>query len=250
VEYGDYLRQLDEDICELLASMVGVELATRVSACPGWSLGDLAFHLAEGYQHKVQILRTGIRPDPWPPASPPRAWRAPVLEFLQTSAADLLSELRRRESDQRCWTWYPENQTVGFWARRMAHETVVHRWDAEDCFQQPTPIGAAVAADAIDELLVVFLSGDWSDDPQPAPFGNVDVVSGLVRWRVSLTAESVDVLRSPLSIGNEPMANAQMEGPEQTLLLALWGRSTRPPLVAGDAALIKGLLDRLLLVTN
>ena len=155
-----------------------------------------------------------------PRQTPPRAWRAPVLEFLETSAADFLSELHRRDSDQRCWTWYPEDQTAGFWARRMAHETVIHRWDAEHSFQQPTPIATEVAADAIDELLVVFLSGDWSDDPQQGPVGNVDVVSGSIRWRVSLKAESVGVVRSQLSRGDEPMANAQLEGPSRHCCLA------------------------------
>jgi uncharacterized protein (TIGR03083 family) len=213
-------------------------------------LSDLLFHLAEGFQHKIQVLRTGVRPDPWPPESPGSLWRAPVLEFLEMSSADLLSELRSREPDQPCWTWYPENQTVGFWARRMTHETVIHRWDAEDSVRRLTPIDAAIAVDAIDELLVVFLSGDWSDDPQPPPFGNVDVVAGPIRWRVNLTAGAVGVRRSRTSTGNPPTAEAQLEGPEQTLLLSLWGRRTAPPHIAGEQALIHGLRHRLLLVTE
>jgi len=250
VEYGDFLRQLDRDSSALLASMVDAEPAAEVPSCPGWSLSDLLSHLAQGFQHKIQVLRTGVRPEPWPPESPGSLWRAPVLDFLETSSADLLSELRIREPDQPCWTWYPEDQTVGFWARRMTHETVVHRWDAENSVRQLTPIDAAIAVDGIDELLVVFLSGDWSDDPQPPPFGDVDVVAGPIRWRVSLTADAVGVRRSRTFTRNTPTAEAQLEGPEQTLLLSLWGRRTTPPQLAGEHPLIGGLRDRLSLVTE
>ena len=250
MEYRDYLGQLDRDIGELLARMGSAELATEVPSCPGWSLADLAYHLAEGYQHKIEVIRTGVRPDPWPPESPRQIWGAPVLEFLEASAADFATELRRREPDQPCWTWYPEDQTVGFWARRMTHETVVHRWDAEDSVHQHTPIDAGIAVDGIDELLVVFLSGDWSDDPQPPPFGDVDVIAGRARWRVSLSADEVVARSWPLPMGNSPTADAQLEGPEQALLLSLWGRQTSRPSVAGDQALIVSLRDRLSLVTR
>jgi len=132
----------------------------------------------------------------------------------------------------------------------MTHETVVHRWDAEDSVHQHTPIDAGIAVDGIDELLVVFLSGDWSDDPQPPPFGDVDVIAGRARWRVSLSADEVVARSWPLPMGNSPTADAQLEGPEQTLLLSLWGRQTSRPSVAGDQALIVSLRDRLSLVTR
>ena len=62
MDYGDYLRQLDEDIRDLLAAMAKTDLTTSVPSCPGWSLGDLAFHLAEGYQHKIAAIRSDSRP--------------------------------------------------------------------------------------------------------------------------------------------------------------------------------------------
>ena len=250
VDYGDYLQQLDGDIRDLLATMAKTDLATSVPSCPGWSLGDLAFHLAEGYQHKIAAIHSDSRPHPWPPESPGAVWRSPVLEFLESSAENLLAELRSREPEQPCWTWYPEAQTVGFWGRRMAHETVIHRYDAESTFQQPTSIATAIATDGIDELLVVFLSGDWSDEPQPAPFGHVDVLAGTAGWRVTVTTDAVAVKAFPLMIGQRP-ASARLEGSAQTLLLSLWGRPTVPaPRVFGDAALVGRLRDRLALVTG
>jgi hypothetical protein len=145
----------------------------------------------------------------------------------------------------------PAGSDGRFWARRMAHETVIHRYDAETTFQQPTPIATGIAEDGIDELLVVFLSGDWSDEPQPAPFGHVDVLAaGTARWRVTLTTDAVGVKAFPLT-REHPPADARLEGSEQTLLLSLWGRPTVPaPGVFGDAALVDRLRNRLSLVTE
>ena len=50
------------------------------------------------------------------------------------------------------------NRTVGFWSRRLASETLVHRWDAElDAGIDGAPMDAAVAADAVDEHLGCFV---------------------------------------------------------------------------------------------
>ena len=42
---------------------------------------------------------------------------------------------------------------VRFWSRRMAHETSIHRWDAESASGAQAPVDAAVAVDGIDERL-------------------------------------------------------------------------------------------------
>ncbi len=45
--------------------------------------------------------------------------------------ADLRALLVARPDSAPTWSWWPADQSVGFWVRRMAHETAVHRWDAE-----------------------------------------------------------------------------------------------------------------------
>jgi len=45
---------------------------------------------------------------------------------------------------------------AGFWVRRMAHETIVHRADARHAAGDATDIPADLAADAIDEWLTVM----------------------------------------------------------------------------------------------
>ena len=49
--------------------------------------------------------------------------------------------------------------TAAFWFRRQAHETAVHRWDAQRAATPSSvdPIDATLAADGVDEWLEVFV---------------------------------------------------------------------------------------------
>jgi uncharacterized protein (TIGR03083 family) len=64
----------------------------------------------------------------------------------------LTAVLRDADPAAPAWSWGTDG-TAGFWARRMAHETAVHRWDAESATGNQTPIPAALAVDGIDERL-------------------------------------------------------------------------------------------------
>src|SRR4029450_10613853 len=72
--------------------------------------------------------------------------------------AGLLDEFSIHKPEGPAGTWYGPDQTVGFWIRRMAQETVIHRIDAELGTGQPiAPVPADLALDGIDELLKVFV---------------------------------------------------------------------------------------------
>jgi len=240
MDHDSYLTQLTDDSRALDEVLATADLECAVRSCPGWLLSDLAHHVAEGYQDKIVTLRTGHRPATWPPEPSEGIWLAPVREFLTASRQELFHELSTREPAQSCWTWYPEDQTVGFWARRMAQETVIHLWDAQDAVARPSPIGSEVAADGIDELLVVFLSGDWSDEPQPGPYGTLDVATGDDRWRITLAADSVAVERLPVTTTPPAPAEATIAGSAEDLLLGLWGRRPLPAGTTGDTNAITG----------
>jgi hypothetical protein len=130
-------------------------------------MGDLVRHVAEVYEHKIACTTLRHEPDPWPPV-----WlvRDPV-DWLSEAHARLLAMFARSEPTTPSYTWWPRDQTVGFWARRMAHETAVHRFDAELADGTPTPIKADLAADGVDEILGVTLAGDWSDEPDGTATG-------------------------------------------------------------------------------
>jgi uncharacterized protein (TIGR03083 family) len=248
MDHQGYLAQLTDDARALTRVLTSAAPDTPVASCPGWSLNDLGHHVATVYLHKIAALRTAAEPSPWPPEPKDGIWLASVPVMLETSSNELLAELSARDPLQPCWTWYDEDQTVGFWARRMAQETVIHRWDAQDAIGRQTPIDSEVAADGIDELLVAFLSGDWSDEPQPGPSGTVDVVAGPQRWRVDLQPDAVAVQHFGTDADTGP-ADARIAGGCEEMLLALWGR-TDPPTASGEQGLADALFRRLQLVSQ
>ena len=77
------------------------------------------------------------------------------LELLDRAYAALTSKFAARRPEEQAYTWYSPDQRVGFWIRRMAQETVIHRVDAELADGELlAAIPADLAADGIDELLI------------------------------------------------------------------------------------------------
>ncbi len=94
----------------------------------------------------------------------------PPLELLDRSYAALTEQFAARRPEEHAFTWYGPDQSVGFWIRRMAQETVIHRVDAElAAGSQIAAIPADLAADGIDELLVIFVqygTTNWLEVPR------------------------------------------------------------------------------------
>jgi hypothetical protein len=121
-------------------------------------MGDLVFHVAEVYLHKVTVMRTGEWPKQWPP---PGAEQEAELALLGRGYGELIAEFSARQHSDATPTWYDPDQTVAFWIRRMAQETVIHRIDAELAAGLPvTPVPDDLAVDGAEEVLKRFLAYD------------------------------------------------------------------------------------------
>ena len=53
------------------------------------------------------------------------------LDFMRSGAEAVIAELAAHDEDEPCATWWPEQQNYGFWRRRLAHETTLHRMDIQ-----------------------------------------------------------------------------------------------------------------------
>ncbi|MDR7273973.1 maleylpyruvate isomerase N-terminal domain-containing protein [Catenuloplanes atrovinosus] len=230
---------MDADATRLRAAIAAAPSAP-VPTCPGWSATDLADHVTHVYRHKTVILRTGAFPEELPPAPPGDA-----LARLDAAYAELVAALAAREPGEAVATWDPADQTAGFWMRRMAHETVIHRVDGELAAGLPrAPIPADLAVDGVDEVLVRFLehgSRHWPDD-----FGDALAALDGRAVRVSTTAGGSWLVRlAPDGVTVTPDAPAasdaaaEVTGDPVDVLLWLWRRGGADGLIAtGDAALI------------
>lgn len=226
-------------------------LEAPLPTCPGWTVRDVLAHLAQVYRHKIECIRLRAEPAPWPPQWPdvePVAW-------LRDSLSDLLVELDRHSPEDPAYTWYGPDQTVGFWIRRMALETAVHRVDVQAAYGEVTAVPDDLAVDGVDEVLGVMLAGDWSE----APFadsvagvgGTVAVRTGDRAWLVGVHAEAVEVL-GPQPAGAGPSrVDATVSAEPSELMLWLWGRRPDSAVaLGGDLACVALMRDRLRAATQ
>ena len=241
-----YLALLRSDATRMLG-LAPRDLQAPVPPCPGWTAGDALLHTGEVYSHKVACMR---RPD-GPPSR--EDWDQGPAEdedaagWFRQRLDELLEELESRGPDAPCYTWHEDHRTTGFWYRRMAQETAVHRVDVESAFSDVTPVDQALALDGIDEVLDWFLVYQHADEVGPhAPGrGTVAVRTGDHIWRITLTPEEVELSREPGS------ADAVVSGEPSELLLWLWGR--RPDTAVsreGHDSLLGALRERLRAVTQ
>lgn len=237
--FDSYVALLRADAARL-REVAALGLGTTVPSCPGWTVGDVVAHTAEVYLHKVACTRLGRAPDPWPPVEP--ASRDPRDTF-DKAVVELLELFSTHDPEDASHTWWDPDQTVGFWMRRMALETAVHRVDLELAYAVVTPVDAELALDGIDELLVMMLAGDdWATHGTAEPVDAVVRVTSAGRsWTVALEAKAVTVDRSA-----DGEVAVEITGDPSEVYSWLWGRGGAEWLaIAGDDTVAAAFRRRL-----
>ncbi|CAL9635279.1 maleylpyruvate isomerase family mycothiol-dependent enzyme [Streptomyces sp. Tu 3180] len=228
-----FLEILDEEgqLLATAAEEAGVDAA--VPACPGWRVGDLLRHT--GVVHR---WAAGFVADRWtaprPMGEPPQTDGAELVDWYRDSHRHLLDVLTGAPPDVECFTFLPgPPSALAFWARRQAHETAVHRFDAESARGgAATPIATDFAVDGIDELLRGFHARPRSRVRTEVPrVLRVRVTDADAVWTVRLSQEPPVTVRDA---GGD--AECELAGPAERLYLALWNRLPVPA-VSGDPAL-------------
>ncbi|PPK67775.1 maleylpyruvate isomerase family mycothiol-dependent enzyme [Actinokineospora auranticolor] len=242
---ADYLEHLAADTARLREAAAGT-LTETVPTCAPWTGADLLLHVAEVYRHKATTMRHNAWPSPWPPDF---TGADPVAAY-DDAYAELRTELSTRDAEETTLTWYPPEQTVGFWARRMAHEALIHRVDAELTAGLPiTPIPADLAADGVDEVLTCFLAFATAEYPQ-AFEGALDALDGRT-VRVDAGDSSWFVTLAPtITVAAEGTADATVTGDPDQVLLWLWRRVEDPTLKFEGDPLLPATLHTLLKVAT
>jgi len=155
METSALLEQIARDGRRL--SAIGPEsLDVAVPSCPDWNVGQLLGHL--GWVHRW--VAATLQADPAEPPHPRTIERAPagtdVVDWFAESLRTVLDVLGRTEPD-RVYSSFAGPQPTRWWVRRMAHETSVHRWDAQRALGATDPIEPALAVDGVDEALDTYV---------------------------------------------------------------------------------------------
>jgi uncharacterized protein (TIGR03083 family) len=249
MESSRLLTCLDADYARL-REVAARDLSAPVPSCPGWTVTDLVYHVAEVYLHKTEAMRRQAVPEPWPPDL---TGEEPIAA-LERAYAALTAEFAARGADGPAYTFYEPEQTVGFWIRRMAQETVIHRVDAELALGEPVrPIPDDLAVDGVDEVLAIFLGygshrwpGQFAADLKDTTGGAVEVSTAGGRWLVTPAAGGIEVGAS----GAAPV-EATVSGAPDPLLRWLWGRGGDGTVrMNGDADALARLRRLLVIATQ
>ncbi len=231
------LACLRQDGARLAAAAEG-HLDAPVPNCPGWVVRDALLHVADVYQHKIVAIREGKQPYPWPPDF---GDVEPMAHF-QSSFEALLAEFAAHSPDDPAWTWGIDEGTVGWWIRRMAQETAVHRIDVEQAVGVATPIDIELAIDGVDEMLALIIPAVYTSWPQEFTDLLADTGGEVVAVRTGGREWRIGMQPSGLTFSDDGPPVATVDGEPEAVLLWLWGRLTDDAVtVGGDAHAIEAL---------
>jgi uncharacterized protein (TIGR03083 family) len=175
--YVDHFRRNRAAILE--AAELGFDPPIR--GCPGWDVAALTGHMGRVYTFWLKwVLERprGLSQEAFKEIEADRDLRLPgytawdaagfpkesrpdgIVPFARQAGDDLDSALTVLLPQETVWTFVPPRQTGAFVFRRLAMETTIHRWDAEDAHGFALPFDDSLARDGIDEMLMMF-----RDDP-------------------------------------------------------------------------------------
>ncbi|MGI5424021.1 maleylpyruvate isomerase family mycothiol-dependent enzyme [Streptomyces sp. CA-179760] len=232
METAEFLHALESEGLLLAAAAEEAGTDAKVPTCPEWQVRDLLRHTGAVHRWAASYVAEGLT-DPRPPGEAPDLDGAELVAWYRESHRHLVDTLAGASPDVECWAFLPAPSPLAFWTRRQAHETAVHRIDAESARGgAPTPVAPDFATDGIDELLRGFHARSRSRvrTPEPRVLRVRTDDTGAV-WTVRLSSEPPVTTR-----GATGEAECELSGPAEQLYLALWNRAPLPK-ATGDQAL-------------
>ena len=237
------------------AAAAELGLDPQVPGCPDWNLGQLVVHLGDVYDFwghvieanttdpkAVEQLHEGLTHEREARNATGFSSSPGAIAFFNDRAQYILTLLSDADPSRPSWTWWPGNQTVGFIQRRMAHETTIHRWDAQSAHGLAKPIDPPeVAADGIDENLMNELTG-WPEEERSFPTASIHLhcTDAPGEWLIRTDGSQVSVTEE------HAKADVALVGPASDLLLILWDRQELDSVtVHGDATVFTAFRDKI-----
>ncbi|HVF74781.1 MAG TPA: maleylpyruvate isomerase family mycothiol-dependent enzyme [Acidimicrobiales bacterium] len=206
-----------------MADAARLGLEPTCPSCPDWTVQQLVEHTGIVHRWVTEIVRRRAtervkRSELPPPPDDP----AEIVPWFEQGAAVLVDMLATTPDDEPTWNWsVSQPHKLGFWKRRMAHETVVHRWDAQCAHGVVTPVEAALAVDGIAEMMDTVLPSRLSgNEARPSLGGTLHVhcTDAEGEWLVKIV-EGEATVRPEHAKGD-----CAVRGPASDLLLYLYGR--------------------------
>jgi hypothetical protein len=195
----------------------------------------------------VSWLHDGARPTRWQRAP---AEDQTLVDYLRAGLLEVVHELAQHDPLDGCPTWWPEHQNYGFWYRRLAHETTIHRYDVQmgGAAAMVGGIPPEIAVDGVDEILSLWFTHRLGvlgiSDVRP---GRVAIHTGDRRWIAQITPTGTSAWRADTDETVDAIVSSDPAG----MYLWLWGRRPNAHVLeAGDPDVVAQLQDLLRMATR
>ncbi|MGW6708102.1 maleylpyruvate isomerase family mycothiol-dependent enzyme [Streptomyces sp. NPDC054956] len=240
MEITDYVKTVAREGEALADAAERAGTDAFVPACPEWRVSDLLRHTGSVHRWATGYVAEG-RSERVPFPVAPEFTGAELLTWFREGHAALVRALTEAPADVQCWTFLPTAppSPLAFWARRQAHETTMHRIDAEAALGRPFgAVEPAFAEDGVDELLTGFHARPQSTVRTAEPrVMRVHASDTGAVWTVHLSKEPARTVRGEVE---GEAADCTLTGGAAWLYTALWNRvPLTGPGVTGDAGLAR-----------
>jgi uncharacterized protein (TIGR03083 family) len=252
VEIAAHVDALERDGALLADAADTAGLTASVPTCPGWQVRDLIRHQAYVHRwaarHVIERAPTVLEEDDENVILADGPDDAELIDAYRSGHASLVAALRAADPDLECATFMPAPSPLAFWARRQAHETAIHRYDAQSATPggAPTPgeaFATAFADDGIDELIMGFAARRRyrlrADGTRSLTVRATDTGNG---WQVRLADGATTVARcDDTGDADSGAGDCSLAGPAADVYAYLWNRSVPAAAavtIAGDPAVL------------
>jgi uncharacterized protein (TIGR03083 family) len=237
MEKKDYLEVVATNSEQFAAAARSAGYDARVPNCPEWTVTNLVEHMSGVHRWVTMLFETKAEAMPNREDVPRPPEGSDWLEWFEAGVPGLLAVLEEAGPDHRIWNWQAGGPAdSSFWLRRMAHESIIHRADAESAAGLASVVDSPeMAADGIDEFLgFLEMRRRYAKDGLGLEgtfhFHATDTPG---EWLVEITPEVVSVRRE------HAKAPAAVRGPAGPLELFLYNRGPADGLeILGDTALL------------
>ena len=223
----------------LISAAERAGLDSQVPTCPGWRVRDLVHHTGGTHlwaaAHLTEQRREPLGPDETAALTSPRPDDDLLLVWYRAAHQRVVEAIEEASPQISCWTFLPAPSPLVFWARRQAHETEIHRADAEAASGSITTVPAVAALDGIEEMLFGFAARPRQiavDEPRRLCLATRDAQAA---WMVEIGPAGVSASRASSS-----ECDCRVLDTASNLFLLVWNR--RPgdgPEVSGDREVIE-----------
>ncbi|MFJ1613297.1 maleylpyruvate isomerase family mycothiol-dependent enzyme [Streptomyces sp. NPDC088249] len=224
MEISDHIDTLAVEGQLMAAAARKAGTGAPVPTCPGWRIRDLLRHTGMVHRWATALVVEG-HTSYHPGGGEPDLDGGQLLDWFREGHSLLVAALRAAPAGLECWTFMPAPSPLAFWARRQAHETTIHRVDAESARGgRPSPVTAEHAADGIDELLRGFHARPKSKVRTGTPRSlRVRATDAGATWTVRLSSEPPQAVREDTPAEKDSV-DCELSATVAELYLTLWNR--------------------------